>query len=180
MKILAIQGSPRKNGNTAALLKHYLHGIEENHRDAEIKTVHVAEKNIQSCRGCGGCRKVQGKCVINDDMQKIYPNILDADVLIMATPIYWWNITSQAKQLLDRFYALNFARNFKGKRLVVLMTYAGEDPNSGTEIIKNMFHDISEYLDMDFIQSYGVCTGEVSVQDSCEVQQAVYNLGKML
>lgn len=177
MKVLAIQGSPRKNGNTATLLKHYIQGLEKSHSDAEIKLINVAEKNIQSCRGCQVCRNSQGKCAINDEMQEIYPKILEADLIIMATPIYWWSITAQAKQFLDRFYAINFGHNFKGKKFVLLMTYAGEDPNSGVEIIKNMFNDICEYLEMDFIQSYGICTGEVAVQDNSKVKEDVYNLG---
>lgn len=178
MKVLAIQGSPRKNGNTATLLKHYLQGIEKNHSNVEIKLIDVAEKNIQSCKGCQGCRNSQRKCVINDDMQEIYPHILEADLLILATPIYWWSITSQAKQFLDRFYAINSGNNFKGKKFILLMTYAGEDPNSGAEIIKNMFNEICDYLEIDFIQSYGVCTGEVLVQDNPKVQDDVYNLGR--
>jgi len=177
MKILAIQGSPRKNGNTATLLMHYLKGIEKNHRDAEIKLINVAEKNIKSCKGCQGCRDSHRKCVINDDMQDLFPIILEADLLILATSIYWWSITAQAKQFLDRLYALNFGDNFKGKKLVLLMTYVGEEPNSGAEIIKNMFNEICSYLEMEFIQSYGVCTGDKLVQDNPEVQDDVYSLG---
>ncbi|ATW23625.1 flavodoxin family protein [Candidatus Formimonas warabiya] len=176
MKVLAIQGSPRKNGNTAALLKCYLQGLVKNHQ-AEVKTIEVAEKNIQSCKGCQGCKSSPGDCVIKDDMAEIYPGILEADVLVLASPIYWWNITSQAKQFVDRFYALNSGDNFKGKKFVLLMTYGGEEPNSGAEIIKNMFHDICDYLKMDFAQAYGVCTGEVSVQDNPHVQDDVHNLG---
>jgi len=180
MKILAVQGSPRKNGNTAALLKHYLAGLTENHSQAEVKLINVAEKNIEPCRGCQSCRKSSRKCVINDEMQEFFPEILQADLLIFASPIYWWNITAQAKKFLDRFYALNFNDNFKGKKLAVLMTYAGEDPNSGAEIIKNMFQDISDYLGMDFIHSFGVCTEDVPVADNLKAQEAVYNLGKSL
>lgn len=180
MKVLAIQGSPKIKGNTATLLEHYLLGLKENHHDAEIKVIHVAEKNIQSCRGCDGCRNPQRKCVIKDDMQQIYPDILAADVLILASPIFWWNITAQAKQFVDRLYALNYGDNFKGKRFVLLTTYGDKDPNSGVEIIKNMFEDICEYLGMDFIQLYGVCSGEVSVQDNSKAKNDVYNLGKAL
>ncbi|MEL7567361.1 MAG: flavodoxin family protein [Dehalobacterium sp.] len=180
MKVLAIQGSPRKHGNTAAILKHYLQGIEKSHSDAEVKLINVAEKNIQSCKGCQGCKNLQRKCVINDDMQEIYPNILESDLLILATPIYWWGITAQAKQFLDRFYALNDGHNFKGKKMVLLMTYAGEEPNSGAKIIKNMFNDICDYLEINFVQSYGICTGEVSVQDNPKAQNDVYNLGLAL
>lgn len=178
MKILAIQGSPRKNGNTAVLLKHYLLGIEEIHQDAEIKMINLTEKNIQSCMGCDGCRNSKRKCVIKDDMHELYSDILEADLLILASPIYWWNITAQAKQFIDRFYALNFNNNFKGKRFVLLTTYGDEDPNSGTDIIKRMFSDICDYLGMDFIQYYGVCSGTVSVKDNTKAQSDVYQLGK--
>lgn len=176
MKVLAIQGSPRKDSNTATLLKYYLHGLEKTHSSVKVKEIDAAEKDIQPCKGCGGCKSPERKCVIKDDMQEIYPNILEADVLVLASPIYWWNITAQAKRLVDRFYALNFGNNFKGKKFVLLMTYAGKEPHSGAEIIKKMFNEICQYLEMDFVQSYGVCTGEVSVQDNPKQESYVFKL----
>lgn len=178
MKVLAIQGSPRKRGNTAALLEHYLIGLREDQRDAEIKAINVAEKDIRSCRGCGGCRTSERKCVIKDDMQEIYPEILEADMLVLASPVYWWGITAQAKQFIDRFYALNFNHNFAGKKFVLLTTYEDADPNSGADIIKKMFHNICDYLGMDFIQYYGVCSAKVSVQDNSKAKDDIYQLGK--
>lgn len=180
MKVLAIQGSPRKNGNTAILLKHYLQGLEEGHSNAEIKLINLAEQNIQSCRFCDGCKTPKRKCVVKDDMQEIFTDILEADILILASPIFWWNITAQTKQFIDRFYALNFNNNFKGKKFVLLTTYGDEDPNSGPNIIKTMFSDICRYLGMDFIQFYGVCSGTVPVKDNLEAQNLVHQLGKTI
>lgn len=180
MKVLAIQGSPRKNGNTSTLLQCYLQGIEKNHHHAEIEIINVAEKDIQSCTGCQGCKNSQRKCVINDDMQEIYQSVLKADVLVLASPIYWWNITAQAKQFVDRLYALNYDQQFKGKKLVLLLTYVGEEPNSGTEIIKTMFKEICDYLEIDFTQVYGVCTGTVAFNENYQEQDHAFNLGKAL
>lgn len=180
MKVLAIQGSPRKSGNTAALLENYLLGLKKNQHAAEIKVINVAEKDIQSCKGCDGCRNSKRKCVIRDDMQEIYPDILAADILILASPIYWWGITAQAKQFIDRFYALNYNNNFAGKKFVLLTTYGGEDPNSGADIIQNMFRDICEYLEMDFSQYYGVCSAEVAVQDNSKAKDDVCQLGRAI
>ena len=180
MKVLAIQGSPRKKGNTATILKHYLQGVAAEHPDWQIEVIKVAKQNIQSCKGCDGCRDPQGKCVIKDDMQEIYPQIIAADILVMASPVYWWSITAQAKQFLDRFYAINYGDHFKGKKFVLLLTYADADPNSGAEITRKMFQEICSYLGMDFIQFYGLCTGEVEAVNNQEALSAVNELGKVL
>lgn len=180
MKVLAIQGSPRKKGNTATLLDHYLQGLESNETKMEIDLIKLAKKDISPCTGCDSCRKHLGKCAIKDDMQDIYPLLLAADVIVLASPVYWWNITAQAKQFLDRFYAINYEENFKGKKFVLLMTYANKDPNSGLEITKSMFREICSYLSMDFAQHFGVCSGETEVKDNAEAQAEAFDLGKRL
>jgi len=180
MKVLAIQGSPRKKGNTALLLDQYLQGLQSNDVKIEIDLIKLGKMDIRPCKGCGSCREHLGKCTLKDDMQEIYPLLLAADVIILASPVYWWNITAQAKQFLDRFYALNYGENFRGKKFVLLMTYADKDPNSGLEITKSMFREICDYLGMDFAQSFGVCTGETGFKDNAQAQAEATDLGKWL
>ncbi|CEO90515.1 flavodoxin family protein [Syntrophaceticus schinkii] len=107
MKVLAVQGSPKKKGNTALLLEHYLRGVEENHRNVEINRVFLQEKNIAPCTGCYTCIEKNSSCVIEDDMQELYGKIVEADLLIFATPVYWWSISAQLKTFVDRFCPLS-------------------------------------------------------------------------
>jgi len=101
MKILGIVGSKRKEGNTAALIDNALKSAEANGVDTQI--IYLSDYNIQGCNGCEGC-KYTCKCVVDDDMQKLYPLILQADAIILGSPTYFYNITSDMKAFIERLY----------------------------------------------------------------------------
>jgi len=103
MKILAVSFSPRKNGNTVAMLENALEGARG--EGAEVELYSVAGKNIQPCDGCWGCMKA-GKCHIKDDTQLLLDKMLAADGIIFGTPIYFWGMTAQAKAVIDRTISL--------------------------------------------------------------------------
>jgi multimeric flavodoxin WrbA len=104
MKILAVSCSPRKNGNTVAMLEKALEGARG--EGAEVELYSVSGKNIQPCDGCWGCTRT-GKCHIKDDMQELYEKLIGADGIIFGTPIYFWGMTAQAKVVMDRTISLN-------------------------------------------------------------------------
>jgi multimeric flavodoxin WrbA len=103
LKVMGIFGSPRKGGNTDTLLEETLKGAEK--EGAEVERVYLTEFTITPCKECHGCDRT-GECVILDDMQKIYPKLLDADVIILASPIFFYGISAWAKALVDRCQAL--------------------------------------------------------------------------
>jgi multimeric flavodoxin WrbA len=178
MNILSFLGSPRKNGNTAALLDAVLGGL----RDGGMKTgepVFLNDRNIRPCQGCNSCKKNEsGMCVVQDDMQEIYPSIAGADMIILATPIYWWSVTAQMKLLIDRLYGMNYRCG--RKKIVLLMTYGGELPNSGPETLETLFREICEYLKMEAAGVMGVCTGSTAVRDNAQALKDGYDLGRSL
>lgn len=102
-QILAINGSPRRRGNTEALLSAIAKGAAA--MGVEIAAVRVSDLDIHPCIGCGGCEKT-GECVLEDEMTPLYPKILAADRIILASPIYFYGITAQAKGFVDRCQAL--------------------------------------------------------------------------
>ncbi len=104
MKILAISGSPRKDGNTVTMLTEALAGAKQ--EGVEVELYSVAGKNIQPCDGCWGCRGT-GKCHINDDMQILYDRMIESDGIIYGTPIYFYGMTAQMKAVMDRTISLN-------------------------------------------------------------------------
>jgi multimeric flavodoxin WrbA len=103
MKILGIYGSPRRGGNTDILLDKALEGARS--AGAEVKTIYARKLNISGCLECGGCDKT-GKCVVRDEMQDIYPMLQEADIIFLATPIFFYGMSSQVKALIDRCQAL--------------------------------------------------------------------------
>ncbi len=102
MKILAFQGSPRLGGNTDLLLSAFLEGAGE--AGAEVEKIHLYRLNFKPCLECGEC-DTTGECVIPDDFQKIYPKIDAADVIVVASPIFFYNVTSYTQAMVERAQA---------------------------------------------------------------------------
>jgi multimeric flavodoxin WrbA len=103
MKSLVILGSPRKGGNTEILAEQVAAGLKEG--GAEVEIIRLTDYAVSPCIACGGCEKT-GRCVVQDDMQKIYPRIDGADRLVLVSPIYFYGVTAQLKGLIDRSQAL--------------------------------------------------------------------------
>jgi multimeric flavodoxin WrbA len=103
MKILGIAGSPRRDGNTFLLLQKTLEGTIEG--KAETEFIFIPDLKISPCRECGGCDKT-GKCVVDDDMQIMYPKLQDADRIIIASPIFFGGVTANLKIMIDRCQCL--------------------------------------------------------------------------
>jgi len=99
MKVLGLFGSPRRGGNTELLLEEALKGAER--EGAEVERIYLTDYTITPCKECHGCDDT-GHCVILDDMQKIYPNLLEADIIILASPIFFYGVTAWAKAFIDR------------------------------------------------------------------------------
>jgi multimeric flavodoxin WrbA len=112
MRILGIVCSPRKGGNTEILVEEALRAAGE--KGAETELVLLAEKQVAPCDACEGCLE-DGACVIEDDMQEIYQKLDQADGIIFGTPVYFINVSAQAKAVIDRTYPLLWNRKLKGK-----------------------------------------------------------------
>lgn len=101
-KILVINGSPRgKNGNTQFIIRHFLEGCEK--EGAQTETIYLKDKNIHSCRGCFTCWiKTPGKCAIKDDMEELIEKVNNSDVVVYATPLYYYTFSGIMKNFIDR------------------------------------------------------------------------------
>jgi len=102
MKVLGVFGSPRRGGNTDLLLNELLRGCRNGH--ADVEEIYLRELKITPCLEIYACRK-DGKCPIRDDMQNLYPRLAEADVLVLASPIFFYSVSAQAKALIDRCQA---------------------------------------------------------------------------
>ncbi len=104
-KIVILNGSPRKNGNTSALIEKFTTGAEENGNT--VTEFFLNDMNINGCRGCfGGGKNPDSPCVQKDDMDKIYPLYKEADIIVLASPLYYWSISGQLKCAFDRLFAV--------------------------------------------------------------------------
>ena len=97
--VLVISASPRKGGNSETLSDEFIRGAQESGNHAE--KIFLASKNIKYCIGCGVCNTTQ-KCVQKDDMAEILDKMVEADVIVLATPVYFYTMDAQMKTLIDR------------------------------------------------------------------------------
>lgn len=97
--VLIIAASPRKNGNSAILCERFAQGAAASGH--KVETIFLAEKNIGYCRGCGVCNSTH-KCVQQDDMAEILAKLIAADVIVLATPVYFYTMDGQMKTFIDR------------------------------------------------------------------------------
>ena len=103
--ILILNGSPRKNGNTSALVEAFARGAEENGN--KVVPIFLGDMTIHGCKGCfGGGKNPDSPCVQKDDMEKLYPVYRQADVVVLASPLYYWSISGQLKTAFDRLFAV--------------------------------------------------------------------------
>ena len=148
MKALLLNGSPRM-GNTYAALGAVAEGFK-NIKDMEVETVAVADMSISPCMACDACKGGEG-CVIEDDGIELVQKMLDADVIVFGTPVYWWGVTAQLKLLIDRMYAHSdkFAKG--GKQIGLIAIGEAGVASKQYKIISDQFECIAEYLNWDIV-----------------------------
>ncbi len=143
--IVILNGSPRKNGNTSALVKAFTQGAES--AGHTVTEFFLGGMDIHGCKGCfGGHSSRECPCVQQDDMNKIYPAVKDSDVVVLSSPLYYWTMSGQIRTALDRLFALeegdgNLLRG-NGRGSVLLMAAEGH----GFEDAMLYFDHLMEHL----------------------------------
>ena len=182
-KILVVMGSPRKKGNSITLAQNVIAGAES--AGAQVDSYYLHEMDIKPCDACETCRKNENKeCIIDDDMQKLYPKICEADALVIATPIYYFTISAQTKLFMDRWYALGEEKDsiLNGKQMGIVLTYGDTDPfTSGAINAIRTFQDAFEYLGASLVDVvYGSASEAGEIKDNQELMDKAYKLGNRL
>ncbi|MDR3766147.1 MAG: flavodoxin family protein [Butyricicoccus sp.] len=176
-KIVILNGSPRPNGNTTALVQAFTEGAE--HAGHTVTVFSLGQMDIHGCKGCfGGDSDRDCPCVQQDDMNQIYPAVRDCDVVVLASPLYYWTMSGQLRTALDRLFALeeggkNLLRG-NGKSSALLMAAEGH----GFEDAVLYYNHLMEHLRWQNL-GHVLAGGNMEVGDiqgKLEIQQA-YELG---
>lgn len=118
MNILVLNGSPRPDGNTSAMIEAFVEGANENGHN--ITVIPVCRKKIAGCLACEYCHtKGNGSCIQKDDMQEVYPVLKEAEMIVLASPIYYHSFTGQLQCAVNRIYALDKPKNLKKAALIL-------------------------------------------------------------
>lgn len=125
-KVLILSGSPRKGGNSDILCDEFMRGAQETGN--QVEKIRVAAKKIAPCSGCYYCRDHGGECARKDDMADILQKMIDADVLVLSSPVYFYSIDAQLKAVIDRTVARWL--EVKNKEFYYIVTMADDTPAS--------------------------------------------------
>ena len=159
MKVCIINGSPRRNGNTAELLKPFRERLLQ--LGAEIDDIFLKDYKVRPCLGCYACQNVSGEygCVQKDDAEAVWMRAGEADLLVLATPIYSWYCTAEMKALMDRHYGLNkYYGNAQGQLIprlsVALLTTHGYKDEYANEPFETGIRRLCKHCHWDYLGRY--------------------------
>lgn len=175
-KVLAIVSSPRKNGNTELLVDEFVKGAQEAGHEAE--KICLREKKIAPCLACEACLRNGGTCVQKDDMTEILPKLIDADVIVLSTPVYYYSICAQLKAMIDRTLPIGAdGGKMRGKEFYFITT-AADAPHA----MERTMADLQGFADCvpgSVVKGkvYGQAFGVGEIRGKAAMQEA-YTLGK--
>jgi len=179
--VLILKSSPRENGNSNTLAGQVEAGAREAGAEVESRMLH--HMDIRPCDACDVCQET-GVCIVKDDMQKIYPLLEKADAIVIASPIYWFTISAQAKLCIDRWYALETPKgsSLQGKQFGILLTYGDTDlyTSGGINAI-HTFESMFRYLGAEMAgMVYGTANDIGDIEKQPALMESAFKLGKEL
>lgn len=181
MKILMLTGSPRKHGTTSLLAESFRKGAEA--AGHTVERLDTAFMKVSPCTACYACRKNKGKCAKNDDMTPLLGDdglIMDADVIVFVTPLYYFGMSAQLKIVLDRFYALG--RKVREKKQKAILLVASGDGNEEVMTgLTQQFHLLCQWThwqEAGLVLALG-CHEPQDLEETTYLQEA-YDLGANL
>jgi multimeric flavodoxin WrbA len=180
-KILGIIGSPRKKGNTDILVSKILEGAKT--QGAEIESIYLGDLDIQECDGCHVCWK-RKPCCKHDDMNPLYSKIIDSDVIIFGSPVYWYGPTALMKSVIDRFVYFNCPENRKkinGKQAIIAVPFEEDNPETAALLV-TFFEKCFDYLQLELVAKIivGGVTRKGDILKKKDRIGEAYTLGKTL
>ncbi len=172
MNILVLNGSPRPNGNTTSMIAAFREGVSE--AGHLVSVIDICRKKISGCLGCEYCHlQGKGNCIQKDDMQEVYTALNDADMLVIASPIYYFSFTGQLQCAINRIYALGIPKNLK--RSMLILSSGSDDVYDGAVYeYKKTCVDHMKLEDMGIFKAFG------KQNKSEEVLSRLRNFGKKL
>ena len=179
--VLILKGSPRENGNSNYLAEQVARGAKE--AGAEVESLLLHHMDIRPCDACDVCQET-GVCIVKDDMQTIYPLLEKADAIVIASPVYWFTISAQAKLCIDRWYALEGSQGntLRGKQIGIVLTYGDTDlyTSGGINAI-HTYESMFRYIGADIVgMVYGTAHEIGAAEKQSELIERAYKLGQNL
>ncbi len=178
MRILSLRGSPRQSGSSNLLTDSFLRGAKE--AGHETESVYLSKVHIHPCTGCKQCQFSGFPCSLHDDMEGIRQNILNADMLVFATPLYYFGMSAQLKTCLDRCCAINKQITEKHMKSVLIVS-AWNDDSWTMDAIESHYKTLCRYMNLeDKGMILGTGCGTPDATKASKFPLLAYQLGKQL
>ena len=177
MKIIILEGSPNTHGSSNMLADHFIRGAEE--AGHTVKVIDAAHADIHPCTGCIHCG-YEGPCVQKDDVETFRKDILEADMMVFVTPLYYYGMSAQLKTLIDRFCAFNSSIQRKHMK-AALLTAAWNSDGWTFDALEAHYKTLVRYLNLkDMGMVLGKGCGTPSMTQRSKYPEQAYELGKKL
>lgn len=177
MKIIVLKGSPNANGSSNLLAENFVHGAEE--AGHSVQSIDAAQANLHPCTGCIHCG-YEGPCSQKDDMDMIRRQILNADMLVFVTPLYYYGMSAQLKTLIDRFCAFNSSLQRKHMNSA-LISVAWNSADWTFDALEAHYKTLVRYLNLkDQGMVLGTGCGTPAMTKSSKFPKLAYKLGRDL
>lgn len=174
-KVTVVTGSPHKRGASFLLADEFIRGARE--AGAEVFRFDAAFKRVTACSGCDHCGLGASPCVYRDDMFELNPHLIDADLVVLCTPLYYFGFSAQLKLVIDRFYAIN--SQLHSPRDAVLLAAAWNTNDWTFPALAHHYETLVRYMGWrDVGQILGTGCGTRSACESSEFPKLAYELGK--
>ena len=177
MKIVILMGSPNRSGSTNILVSEFKRGAEESGHRCEV--IDICHLNVHPCIGCVACG-YEGPCVQKDDVGKIRQKLLSSDMVVFATPLYYYGMSAQLKTVVDRFCAYNSSLNSRHLKSA-LLTVAWNADDWTFDALEAHYKTLVRYINLEdkgMVLGYGC--GTPAMTKRSKFPEAAYRLGKSI
>lgn len=171
MKVIGFSGSPNKNGSTSTIINKILNKTEENNHDTAFYSLN--DLNINPCQDCGYCKENEN-CDLDDDMNNLHNEIKNADYVIIGSPIYYGEVSSQTKLFTDRFYSVfnSKTKNFDDKKVILVYTHGNPNPTTYESYAKHQKDHLYNFMNFDVVNIL-IAAGIHSKEDLLQKEEII-------
>jgi len=170
MKVLGISGSMRRKGNTALLVQKVLEEVAKKNDTIATEYISLADYNIGPCTGCDKCREEKSCVLDTDEWDEVAGAMLNCDVLVIGTPVYYYDVCGQLKNCIDRTYSMYHDRKLAGKNVVTIAVHAEKGADRALETLEG-FANTHEFSFLGEIEGHAADAGEI-MNDKAALKEA--------
>ncbi|SDC62192.1 MULTISPECIES: flavodoxin family protein [unclassified Candidatus Frackibacter] len=189
IRVLGIKGSPRVKSNSNLMLDKVVEGIKDTSKEPDIKIISPTKMDISPCQGCYNCEE-SGECIFNDDMEELYQDFDQADIILISTPVFFNGVSAQLKTMIDRCQAI-WSSKYRAKGSIIdrdKKRFGFLLGSGGAPAYEGQFKGIYKVIDMFFKVTNTEWRGELLISNSDEVPikershvlEEAYGIGKEL